>query len=78
MLPIATAGMAKTIMNDTTSIDHTKSGMRLSDIPGARILKIVTMISTAATSAAISVNVTTCAQTSTRLPGEYSGPESGA
>ncbi len=46
-------------------------------MPGARCLKTVTMISTAATSAAISVKVTICAQTSTRLPGEYSGPASG-
>src|SRR5688500_16181472 len=51
--------------------------MRLIDMPGARILRMVTIISTAATSAAISVNVTICAQTSTRLPGAYSGPDSG-
>ena len=51
--------------------------MRLSDMPGARILNTVTMMSTATASAAISVNVTIWAQTSTRLPGENSGPESG-
>ena len=77
VLAIATEGMANRIMNDTTRMDHTYSGMRLSDIPGARILRIVTIISIAATSAAISVNVTTCAHTSTRLPGAYSGPDSG-
>jgi hypothetical protein len=69
--------MANTIMNDTTSCAHTKSGMRFNDIPGARILNTVTMMFTAATSAAISVNVTTWAHTSTRWPGEYCGPDSG-
>ena len=77
VLAVATAGIANTIMNDTTSCAHTKSGMRLSDMPGARSLNAVTMMFTAATRAAISVNVTTCAQTSTRCPGEYCGPESG-
>jgi hypothetical protein len=48
-------------MNDVTTIAQTKSGMRLSDIPGALCLKVVTMISTAATSAEISVNVIICA-----------------
>ena len=77
VLPVATAGIANTIMNATTSCAHTNSGMRLSDMPGARILNTVTMMFTAPQSAAISVNVTTCAQTSTRCPGEYAGPESG-
>src|SRR5689334_23938272 len=77
VLPVATDGMANTIMNDTTSCAQTNSGTRLSDMPGARILNTVTMMFTAATRAAISVNVTTCAQTSTRWPGEYCGPESG-
>src|SRR6185437_6822258 len=77
VLPTATAGMAKTIMNATTSCAHTNSGTRFSDIPGARILNTVTMMFTAAHSAAISVNVTTCAQTSTRCPGEYAGPDNG-
>src|SRR5690242_3386575 len=77
VLAVATAGMANRIMNDTTSCAQTKSGTRLSDIPGARILNVVTMMFTAAASAAISVNVTTCAQTSTRWPGENSGPDSG-
>jgi hypothetical protein len=69
--------MAKRTMNDITTIAHTKSGTRLSDIPGARCLNVVTMISIAPTMAAISVKVTICAHTSTRLPGEYSGPASG-
>src|SRR6185312_11199410 len=69
--PTATAGIAKMIMNATTSCAHTKSGMRFNDIPGERILNTVTMMFTAATIAAISVNVTTCAHTSMRWPGEY-------
>src|SRR4051812_27682849 len=70
-LPVATAGMAKMIMNPTTSCAQTNSGTRFSDMPGARILNVVTMMFTAATSAAISVKVTTCAQTSMRWPGLY-------
>src|SRR5512133_1107604 len=77
VLAVATAGIAKMIMNATTSCDHTKMGIRFKDIPGARILNVVTMMFTAATSAEISVNVTTCAHTSTRWPGEYVGPDSG-
>jgi hypothetical protein len=64
-------------MKAITSIAHTKSGIRLSDMPGARCLKIVTMICVAPMSPDISVNVTVCAQMSTRFPGENSGPESG-
>jgi len=77
VLAVTTDGIENTVMNDTTSIAQTKMGMRLSDMPGARCLHSVTMISTAATSPTISVNVTTCAQTSVRFPWEYSGPESG-
>src|SRR4051812_30179040 len=77
VLAVATAGIAKMIMNETTSCAQTKSGMRFSDIPGARILNVVTMMFTAAVSAAISVKVTTCAHTSMRCPGENCGPESG-
>ena len=65
------------IMNAATSCAQTKSGMRLSDMPGARILNVVTMMFTAAQSAAISVKVTSCAQTSMRWPGENCGPDSG-
>src|SRR3954471_7950833 len=77
VLAVATAGIAKTTMNATTSWPHTKIGSRLSDMPGARSLKTVTMMFTATQSAEISVKVTTCAQTSMRCPGEYAGPESG-
>ena len=72
-----TAGIAKMTMNAVTSIDHTYSGIRFSDIPGARCLNMVTMISTAATRAEISVRLTICDQTSTRFPMPYSGPDSG-
>src|SRR3954471_22054212 len=71
VLPVATAGMAKMIMKATTSCAQTNNGIRLSDMPGERILNTVTMTFTAATIAAISVNVTTCAHTSMRCPGEY-------
>ena len=77
VLASITAGIAKMIMNAVTSIAQTNSGMRLSDMPGARSLKIVVMMLTAAASAEISVKVIICAQMSTRLPGEYSGPASG-
>ena len=39
--PSITAGIAKMIMNAVTSIAQTNSGMRLSDMPGARSLKTV-------------------------------------
>src|SRR5437868_4593391 len=77
VLAVATAGIAKMIMNETTSCAHTNRGMRLSDMPGARSLNVVTMMLTAAARAAISVNVTTCAHTSMRWPGENCGPASG-
>jgi hypothetical protein len=44
--------MANTIMNAITSTAQTSTGMRFSVIPGARCLKMVTISSTAATSAA--------------------------
>ena len=51
--------------------------MRFSDIPGARILRIVAISSVATHIAEISVKVIICAQTSTRLPGANCGPDSG-
>ena len=53
-----------------TSIAQTNSGMRLIDMPGARCLKTVTMISTATTRAEISVRVIIWVQKSERLPGD--------
>ena len=46
VLAIITAGMAKMTMNDCTSMDQQNSGMRFSDIPGARILRMVAISST--------------------------------
>ena len=36
-------GMANTVRNATTSIIHVNTGIRMSVIPGARMLRIVTM-----------------------------------
>ena len=44
---IITAGMAKMITNEVTNIDQTKSGIRSSDMPGARCFSTVTMVATA-------------------------------
>ena len=46
-----TAGMANITMNDWTSMDQTKRGTRSSDIPAARCLNMVAMISIATQSA---------------------------
>ena len=56
-LPATMVGMAKRIMKEVTRVAQTKSGMRLSDMPGARVLRMVTMASTAATSAETSTKV---------------------
>ena len=77
VLATMTAGIAKRIMKDCTSIDQQNSGMRLSDIPGARMRRMVTINSTATHIAEISVKVIICAQTSTPLPGENWGPDRG-
>ena len=69
--------MAKITMNEVTIIAQTKIGMRLSDMPGARCLKMVVMRLTATASEEISVKVIIWAQTSTRLPGLNWGPERG-
>jgi hypothetical protein len=50
-----TDGIAKITMNAITSIDHTKSGMRLNDMPGARVLRMVAASSTATARPATSV-----------------------
>jgi hypothetical protein len=72
-----TDGIEHTTMNAVTSSAQTNSGMRLSDMPGARSLKIVTMRHTATPRPDVSVNETSCAQTSERLPMPNSGPASG-
>jgi hypothetical protein len=54
-------GMAKMTIHAVTSMAHTKTGTRFSDIPGARNLKMVTISSEAAISAEISVPVISAA-----------------
>ena len=71
------AGIAMMMRNEVTSMLQTNSGMRSSDMPGARCLKIVTAISTATASAETSVKVIICAQMSARLPAPNCGPDSG-
>ena len=56
-----TAGIAKMTAKATTSSAHTNMGIRFSDIPGARMRKTVTMISTATAKAETSVKVMSCA-----------------
>ena len=69
VLQSMTDGMAKMIMNDVAIWAQTNSGMRRSDIPGARSLNAVVRISTAPASVLISTIVTICDQMSTRFPG---------
>src|SRR5439155_9468262 len=77
VLATTIAGIARMIKNEVTSIDQTNSGMRSSDIPGARCFNTVTTISTATASADSSVKVIICAQISARLPEPYCGPDNG-
>jgi hypothetical protein len=77
MVVVMSVGMAKTIMNPITRIDHTNTGMRLSDIPGARCLRMVTMSPTAPTSAATSSSTTTTTHTSMPMLSSCSRRESG-
>ena len=65
-----TAGTAKITMNENTSIDHTKIGMRLSVMPGARSLKIVTMKLTAPTVVEMPTKITPRPQKSMLMPSE--------
>src|SRR5690242_4306891 len=69
VLQTITAGMAKITMNDVTIWAHTKTGMRLSDMPGVRSLNAVVTSDTATASDATSVKVINCAHTSARLVG---------
>ncbi len=68
-LATITAGMANSTMNWVTRIAQTKRGMRFSDMPGARILKMVVISATATSIAESSLKVTSCAQMSAPLPG---------
>jgi hypothetical protein len=58
------AGIANTTMNDTTRLAQTNSGMRFSDMPVVRSLKIVTISCTATARPDTSVKVIICAQIS--------------
>ena len=69
-----TIGIAKMIITDVTSDAQTNSGMRRSDMPGARILRMVVVMSTATISPIASVRLTSMFQTSARLPMPYCGP----
>ena len=77
VLASMTAGIANMTMKEVTSIAQTNSGMRLSDMPGARSLKMVVVMIDRDHQARSSVNVISCAQKSARLPSPYSGPASG-
>src|SRR6185312_12971459 len=74
---IITAGMAEMTMKDCTSMDQQNKGMRLSDMPGARILKMVAMSSAPTHMADTSVKVIIWHQKSTRFPKSNCGPASG-
>ena len=65
-----TAGKANKIMNAITSRDQTKTGMRLSVMPGARSLNVVTMKLTAPTVDEMPTNSTPRPQKSRFTPGE--------
>ena len=52
LLAAMTEGIANTTMNEVTSCAQTKTGMRFSDMPGARCLKIVVISCTATASEA--------------------------
>ena len=71
------AGTANRIMNAIDSTDHTNSGMRLSVMPGARYLKIVTTKLMAPTVVEMPTNITPRPQKSTLRPGEYAFDVSG-
>ena len=57
-------------MNAVTSIAQANSGIRRRSMPGARLIRIVTISSIAASTAAISAKVTPISQKSAPSPGE--------
>ena len=67
---MVTAGTAKMTMKENTSIDHTNIGMRLNVMPGARILKMVTMKLTAPTVVEMPTKTMPRPQKSMLMPGE--------
>src|SRR4029077_1518717 len=64
-------GNARMIRNDVTSVIHVNGGMRMSFMPGARRLMIVTMKLNAAASEAMPRIWSPIAQKSTPCVGEY-------
>ena len=63
-------GNPNAIMNAVTSIAQANSGIRRRSMPGARVIRIATISSIAASTAAISANVTPISQKSAPSPGE--------
>ncbi len=76
-LATMTDGIANMIMKAITRAVQTKIGMRFSDMPGARSLKMLVISSTVAVSAENSIKVIIVTQMSIPYPSEYSGPDSG-
>ena len=72
-----TAGTAKMTMKAIDRIDHTNIGMRLTVIPGARSLKVVTMKLTAPTVVEMPTNTIPRPQKSRLTPPEYVRPVRG-
>ena len=70
MLARISGGKPNAIMKAVTSTAHANSGMRRRSMPGARVIRIATISSTAAVTAAISAKVTPISQKSAPLPGE--------
>ncbi len=64
------AGTANRIMNPMAMYDHTRIGMRLTVIPGARILNEVTRKFTAPTVVEMPTKITPRPQKSRLMPGE--------
>ena len=77
MLARISGGKPKTIMNDVTSIAQANSGIRRRSMPGARPMRMATIISTAAATAAISEKVTPISQKSALSPGDQVASVSG-
>ena len=70
-------GSAKSSANATARIAKQKSGIRFSDMPGARSLKIVVMKLIAAAVEARPFRISPSAKTSTLRPGSYGFSASG-
>ena len=71
-------GKASTSRKDVMSVIHVKSGIRISDMPGARMLIMVTMKLKAAASDAMPSTCRLIAQKSMPCPGLYWIPVMGA